>query len=74
MITPSKMISLDGSILGKISLLILEGVEEISIGDLLDMKLRKFSDIGEFVLALDVLFALGRIDLDEKRGIIHYVN
>lgn len=74
MITPNKMISLDGSILGKISHLILEDVEEISIGDLLDMKLRKFSDIGEFVLALDVLFALGRIDIDENRGIIHYAS
>ena len=74
MITPNKMISLDGSILGKISHLILEDVEQISIGDLLDMKLRKFSDIGEFVLALDVLFALGRIDIDENRGIIHYVS
>jgi len=74
MITPNKMISLDNSILGKMSILILEDVEEISISDLLDMKLRKFSDIGEFVLALDVLFALGRLDIDEKGGIIRYAS
>ena len=72
MITPNKIISLDDSILGKMSILILEDVEEISIGDLIDMKLRKFSDIGEFILALDVLFALGRLDIDEKRGVIRY--
>ena len=74
MITPNKMISLDNSILGKMSILILEDVEEISISDLLDMKLRKFSDIGEFVLALGVLFALGRLDIDEKGGIIRYAS
>jgi len=72
MITPNKIISLDDSILGKMRILILEDVEEISISDLIDMKLRKFSDIGEFVLALDVLFALGRLDIDEKRGVIRY--
>jgi hypothetical protein len=68
------MISLDDSILGKMSMLILEDVEEVFIGDLLDMKLRKFSDIGEFDLALDVLFALGRLDIDEKRGVIRYAS
>lgn len=74
MITPNKMTPLDSSILGKISILILEGVEEISINDLLDMKLKKFSDISEFVLALDVLFAIGRLDIDEKREIIRYAS
>lgn len=74
MITPNKMTSLDKSILGKLSNLFLEDVEEISVSELLELRLKKFSDIGEFVLALDVLYALGRIEVDEKLGVIRYVS
>ena len=73
MIVPSKMTALDNSILGKMSNLIVEDVNEILVKDLLELKLRKFADIGEFLLALDTLFALGKIELDEEKGIIKYV-
>ncbi|TDF41987.1 hypothetical protein EYS14_03875 [Alteromonadaceae bacterium M269] len=72
MIVPNKFTPLDKSILGKLSHIIVEGVDEISLPELLDMRLRKFIDIGEFVLALDVLFVIGRVEMDEK-GIIKYV-
>jgi len=73
MIVPNKFTPLDGSILGKMSHLIVEEVNEISLLELLDMRLRKFTDVGEFVLALDVLFILGRIEMNDK-GIITYVS
>ena len=74
MITPNKMIPLDKSILGKLSNLLLDDIDEVKVSELLELRLRKFSDIGEFVLALDVLFALGRIEIDEKRGVLRYVS
>lgn len=74
MIVPNKITSLDDSILGKIRLLLIEDIEEITIQDLLKLKLKKFTDIGEFVLALDTLYALGKVELDEEKGILRYVN
>lgn len=73
MIVPNKFTPLDASILGKLSHLFIEEINEISLRELLDMRLRKFTDVGEFVLALDVLFILGKIEMNEK-GIITYVD
>ena len=72
MITPNKFIPLDKSILGKLSNLIVDDIDEITLLELLDLRLRKFSDVGEFILALDTLFILGRIEMDEH-GVIRYV-
>lgn len=71
---PSKFTRFDKSILAKISLLIFDDVESITLSDLLKMRLEYFEDISEFMLALDVLFALGKIELEEKKGLIRYVN
>lgn len=73
MITPNKFTPLDKSILGKLSNLIIEDTEEIALSELLDLRLRKFTDIGEFILALDTLFILGRIEMD-KNGMITYAD
>jgi len=73
MIVPSKFTSLDQSILGKLSHLIVDDVDEISLMELLELRLKKFSDIGEFIMALDTLFVLGRVEIDEKRGVLKYV-
>jgi len=74
MIVPNKITSLDESIIGKVSFLIVEDTEEITIGELLKLRLKKFEDIGEFVLALDTLYALGRIEFEEEKGLIRYVS
>lgn len=73
MIVPSKVTSLDDSIIGKMSFLIIDGEDEISIKDLLDLRLKNFSDIGEFILSLDALYVLGKIDIEEGRGMVRYV-
>lgn len=73
MIVPNKFTPLDKSILGKLSNLILENIDEISLSELLKMKLSKFTDVGEFILALDTLFVLGKIEISEN-GIIKYVS
>ncbi len=71
---PSKFTSFDSSILAKISILILDDVESISLSELIRVRLGKFEDISEFMLALDVLFVLKKIDLDDNNGLIKYVN
>lgn len=73
MIVPNKVTSLDDSIIGKICHLIVDEVEEIAVSELLDLRLKKFVDIGEFILALDVLYSLGRIELDIDRELVRYV-
>ena len=71
---PNKFTNFDKSILAKISMLILDDVDSISLPELIQMRLDKFEDISEFMLALDVLFALGKIELEEGKGMIEYVN
>lgn len=71
---PSKFTRFDNSILAKVSDLIVEECESIELKELISLRLSKFEDIGEFMLALDVLFVLGKIELDEGKGIVAYVN
>ena len=62
------------SILAKISMLILEEIDSISLSELIQIRLDKFEDISEFMLALDVLYVLGKVELEEDEGMIKYVN
>jgi hypothetical protein len=71
---PSKFTRFDKSILAKISLLIIDDVESIELSELIRLRSAKFEDISELMLALDVLYALGRIEIEENEGIIRYVN
>jgi hypothetical protein len=71
---PSKFTNFDSSILAKISILMLDDVESISLSELIRVRLDKFEDISEFMLALDVLFVLKKIELDDNNGLIKYVN
>lgn len=66
MIIPNKIVSLEQSILGK-SRYILSSVSNKPINvHMLYSKIKdKFTDINEFVLALDVLFSLDFIDVTE---------
>jgi len=71
---PSKFTNFDNSILAKISFLVMEDIEVISLTDLIHAQLDKFEDISEFMLALDVLYILGKIELEEGKGVIRYVS
>ncbi len=71
---PSKFTNFDSSILAKISMLILDDVETISLSELIRIRLDKFEDISEFMLTLDVLFVLKKIELEDDKGMIRYVN
>jgi hypothetical protein len=55
-------------------MLMLDDIESISLSELISVRLDKFEDISEFMLALDVLFVLKKIELDDNNGLIKYVN
>ena len=65
MIVPSKFTSFDKSILARLPCLLRQLTNEKSISQLYAETHREFEDVGEFVLALDTLFVLGRIAIDE---------
>jgi len=71
---PNKVITYKESLLAKFPVVlgILKG-QEMS-PDLLYKKVKsKVDDIGEFMEIMDCLYALGKIELDVKKGVIRYV-
>jgi len=70
---PSKFTRFDNSILAKICFLIDDELEHITLAELIKLRLSKFSDVSEFMLALDILYVLGKIDLDTNQRVITYV-
>jgi len=74
MITPNKFTTLDQSILSKTRFLLIDGRKDISLSELKKLTLNKFTDVGEFILALDVLFVLEKIELDNEKGVVRYVD
>jgi len=70
MITPSKSISLQDSILFKMTIVLEEDFEEIKITDLYEKTSKKFSSLDEFVYSLDFLFILEKITLNPFNGTV----
>jgi len=74
MICPDKFTSIDESIIGKSTKLIMEVGAQITVGQLRTATSRQIPDVAEFILALDTLFLLGKINFNEDTGIVTYVN
>lgn len=74
MILPNKLIPFKESILAKIvyllNVLILNNE---SVESLFEKTRQNFEDINQFILALDVLFVLEKIEFDEELKVIRYV-
>lgn len=75
MILPNKVIRYKSSIFPKL-LLILNTIQyqDINIIDLYSKLKKDFEDLDQFFSTLDVLFLLGRVKLDDKTGILSYVD
>lgn len=69
MIVPNKFTSFDNSIISRLPRVLAVLTREISVYDLYKETESSFEDVGEFIIALDALFVLGRIELDNKGGI-----
>lgn len=74
MIFPSKLINFNESTLFKSSKIIkvLE-IKSLSVLNLYEKTKKNFSDLDEFIVALDLLYVLGKIELDEEWGVLNYV-
>ena len=71
---PNKVTPYNASILAKFPVVLscLE-TEDLSPADLYKKVKSKVSDIGEFLEIMDCLFALGKVELFEEGGVLHYV-
>ena len=75
MIFPDKFTSFNDSILSKIGLVfsIIAEDEERSIFELYNDVKKQFNDLSEYLIIIDILFMLEKIDVDFINGVISYV-
>lgn len=73
MIFPDKLVSFQDSIIAK-SVYILKELQnnELFVSDLFIATKEYFEDVSEFLLALDTLYLLGKINLNDKSQVIQY--
>lgn len=74
MITPNKVVTLKESALGKAKHILSEGPEQILVSTLYQNVSNKFDSIDQFLLTLDLLYVLGRIDINQETRMIAYVD
>ena len=70
MLLPNKTVSYNESILSKFPLILqcFESTGNMTVGNLYKMTKEKFNSINIFIQALDCLFALNKIILNEENG------
>lgn len=74
MILPNKLITFSESILAKTVIILDEVVSnDTKASDLYEKVKNKFEDLNQYIIALDVLFALEKIIINEETGAIEYV-
>lgn len=71
MIVPNKFISLDQSLISKLPHMLIGLADAKSVLKFFEENHKTFEDVGEFLLALDVLFVLGRVDFDQETGTLY---
>ncbi|MGR3042116.1 ABC-three component system middle component 7 [Vibrio vulnificus] len=70
MIIPNKIISIDESGIYKAEKLMSKIDGDVEVTELYSKNKRLFADIPDYIEALDILFALKKIDLDLNNGVI----
>lgn len=68
MITPSKTIPFKESVIFKMIYILDEEFEEASLAELYKKTKGKFLDLDEFIYAIDVLYVLGKVDVNLDLG------
>ena len=74
MITPNKVITLRESALGRTAIILREKASQDSLAGLYDKVRKDFESIDQFLLALDVLYILGQIEVDLSTGMVTYAD
>ena len=74
MLLPNKLVSYDQSILPKLPVILRELKKKpVSVHELYKRVIKKMSGVSEFIEVLDCLYALGKIEFDEKEEVLQYV-
>jgi len=68
MIVPNKFTSLDQSLIAKLPILLAGMETDRPVLELYESNQHRFEDVGEFLIARDALYVLGRIELDSDSG------
>lgn len=74
MITPNKVITLEQSALGLAGFILEAAIDNDSISELQRRTSKEFESIDQFLLAVDLLFVLGKISVDFSTGRIVYAD
>jgi len=72
MLVPNKTVSINESCIYRASLLLSKLDCDISVEELYCNQKKLFLDMADFIDALDLLFILGKIVLDEENGVIKH--
>ena len=70
MITPNKVVSVEKSALG-LAPVVLEHVDALfdgTVSELFERVSKKFDSVDQFLLTMDLLYVLGRIEVDFSTG------
>ena len=68
MITPNKTIPLKESIIFKMTYILDVEFEEMSLSEIYKKTKAKFTDLNEFIYAIDILYILGEIEVNFDLG------
>lgn len=72
MITPNKVLSLETTAMGLLPILMDLGKSEIQLATLYRKSEKHFESADQFLLAVDALYVLGRINVNLETGIVSY--
>jgi hypothetical protein len=74
LITPNKVSRLRESALGRTPIILREKASQDNLNSLYDKVRKDFESIDQFLLALDVLYLLGKIEVDLLTGMVTYAD
>ncbi len=72
MITPNKAVTIEESALGLVGVIMKQGPEPKDLLSLYHSVSEQFESIDHFLLTIDVLYVLGRIDVDANTRTVTY--
>lgn len=74
MITPNKAVSLETSALGLSAIILDHGPDPIELIRLYHLVSKSFESIDQFLLTIDLLYVLGRLEVDFQKRTVFYVS
>jgi len=72
MLVPSKFTKLEESTVFKMLIILSDKQPGETVAEALSRTKSNFQDVSEFLLAMDVLYSLGCLDVHENTGVIEY--